>query len=125
RQARRELHATGRQARDRSSAEDREDGGAMIPELGQFALILALCLALVQGTLPIVGASRGRGEWMALARPLAIAQFGFIAFAFGCLAHAFLANDFSVAYVVDHSNSRLPAPYRFAGVWGGHEGSIL
>src|SRR5204863_7356786 len=92
---------------------------------GQFALILALCVAAVQGTLPIAGAARGQLQWMAAARPAAAAQFGLVAFAFGCLAHAFLANDFSVVYVAEHSNTRLPAPYRFAGVWGGHEGSIL
>lgn len=97
----------------------------MIPELGQFALILALCVAAVQATLPIAGAARGRVAWMALARPAALAQFGFVAIAFGCLAYAFLANDFSVVYVAEHSNTQLPAPYRFAGVWGGHEGSIL
>jgi cytochrome c-type biogenesis protein CcmF len=97
----------------------------MIPELGQFALILALCVATVQATLPIAGAARGRVAWMALARPAALAQFGFVAIAFGCLAYAFLANDFSVVYVAEHSNTQLPTAYRFAGVWGGHEGSIL
>jgi cytochrome c-type biogenesis protein CcmF len=97
----------------------------MIPELGHFALILALCVAAVQGTLPIAGAARGQAAWMALARPAALAQFGLVAIAFGCLAQAFLGNDFSVAYVVANSNTRLPAAYRFAGIWGGHEGSIL
>ncbi len=97
----------------------------MIPELGQFALILALCVALLQGVLPIAGAARGAPAWMAVARPAALAQFGLVAVAFGCLAYAFLSNDFSVLYVAQHSNSHLPAPYRFAGVWGGHEGSIV
>ncbi|HEY8521741.1 MAG TPA: heme lyase CcmF/NrfE family subunit [Gammaproteobacteria bacterium] len=97
----------------------------MIPELGQFALILALCLALVQATLPLVGAARGRNEWMALARPTAAGQFVFAAIAFGILAHAFLTDDFSVEYVALHSNSALPVFYKFAAVWGGHEGSLL
>jgi cytochrome c-type biogenesis protein CcmF len=97
----------------------------MIPELGHFALIVALCVALLQGILPIAGAARGQPQWLATARPAALAQFGLVGFAFGCLAYAFLANDFSVAYVANNSNSHLPAPYRFAGVWGGHEGSML
>jgi cytochrome c-type biogenesis protein CcmF len=97
----------------------------MIPELGNFALILALCVAAVQASFPLAGAAAGRANWMALARPAALAQFGCVAIAFGCLAYSFLANDFSVAYVAEHSNTRLPAAYRFASVWGGHEGSIL
>ncbi len=97
----------------------------MIPELGHFALIVALCLALVQGTLPIAGASRGNGQWISAARPLAQGQFVFVAIAFGCLTYAFISNDFSVEYIAQHSNSRLPLAYRIAGVWGGHEGSLL
>jgi len=97
----------------------------MIPELGHFALILALCVAVILGTLPLAGASNGRAAWMALARPAAFAQGLFVAIAFGCLAYAFVSNDFSVSYVAQHSNTKLPAAYRFAGVWGGHEGSML
>ncbi|MCO5096426.1 MAG: heme lyase CcmF/NrfE family subunit [Rhodocyclaceae bacterium] len=99
----------------------------MIPELGHFALILALLVSLVQGTLPLVGAHRGNNgqAWIALARPAARAQFLLVVFAFACLTWAFVANDFSVVYVVQHSNSRLPLEYRIAGVWGGHEGSLL
>ncbi len=97
----------------------------MIPELGQFALALALALALVQAFFPIAGAQRGNAAWMALARPAAQAQALLVAFAFGCLTYSFVANDFSVAYVVQHSNSALPLRYRIAGVWGGHEGSPL
>jgi cytochrome c-type biogenesis protein CcmF len=97
----------------------------MTPELGQFALLLALGVALVQGTLPIVGAARGRADWMSLARPAAQAQCLLVVFAFGCLAAAFIGNDFSVLYVASNSNSALPLAYRFAGVWGGHEGSLL
>ena len=97
----------------------------MIPELGHFALILALLLAALLGTLPLVGAQRGIAAWMALARPLAAGQFLFIAFAFGCLAYSFVANDFSVLNVATNSNSQLPLQYRFAATWGSHEGSML
>ncbi len=97
----------------------------MIPELGHFALILALLLAALLATLPIVGAQRGVAVWMALARPLATGQFLFIAFAFGCLAYSFVANDFSVLNVATNSNSLLPLEYRIAATWGSHEGSML
>ncbi len=97
----------------------------MIPELGQFALALALTLALVQGILPIVGAARGNVAWMRVARPAAQGQFVFVAIAFACLAYSFLANDFSVLNVATNSNSLLPAQYRFAATWGSHEGSLL
>jgi cytochrome c-type biogenesis protein CcmF len=97
----------------------------MIPELGQFALIIALCIALVQGVLPIVGAARGEVTWMNVARPAAQGQFVFVAIAFGCLAYSFVSNDFSVLNVVNNSNSSLPWYYRFAATWGSHEGSLL
>ena len=97
----------------------------MIPELGNFALIVALCVALVQGTLPLVGAHLNRRNWIALARPAAIAQALLMAIAFGCLTTAFVQNDFSVVYVAQHSNSLLPLQYRIAALWGGHEGSLL
>ena len=97
----------------------------MIPELGQFALSLALAVALVQAVLPIAGAANGNAAWIAVARPAAMTQALLVAFAFGCLTYSFVMNDFSVAYVVEHSNSALPLHYRIAGVWGGHEGSLL
>jgi len=97
----------------------------MIPEIGQLALALALCLALAQSSLGLVGAMRGNGVWMGATRPAARGQFAFVAIAFGCLTYAFVANDFTVAYVASNSNSALPLAYRVAGVWGGHEGSIL
>ena len=97
----------------------------MIPEIGQFALVIALTLALVQGTLPILGAARGIPAFVALARPAAQGQFVFVAIAFACLTWAFVKNDFSVLYVASHSNSALPLEYRVAAVWGGHEGSLL
>ncbi|MGF6493929.1 cytochrome c-type biogenesis protein CcmF [Luteibacter sp. 621] len=97
----------------------------MIPELGQFALILALLLALAQGVLPIIGAWRNNGALMALARPAAAGQAVFVFAAMGILIHAFLAYDFSVAYVADNSNLALPWYYRITAVWGAHEGSML
>jgi cytochrome c-type biogenesis protein CcmF len=97
----------------------------MIPELGQFALVLALCLALVQGILPIAGAATANATWMSVARPAAQGQFVFVALAFGCLAYSFVTNDFSVLNVATNSNSHLPLQYRFAATWGSHEGSML
>ena len=97
----------------------------MIPELGQVALLLALAVALILGTLPLVGAARGRADWMALARPAARAHMLLVAVAFACLVSTFVRNDFSVLYVASNSNSALPIWYRIAGVWGGHEGSLL
>ncbi len=97
----------------------------MIPELGNFALILAMLLALIQGTLPLIGATRGIPTWIAIARPVVQGQFVFIAIAFGCLAYSFVNNDFSVLNVASHSNSELPLHFRFAATWGSHEGSLL
>ena len=97
----------------------------MIPELGHFALWLALGLACVLASVPLVGATRGRADWMALARPAATGVFVLVALAYACLTAAFVQHDFSVLYVASHSNSALPLPYRIAGVWGGHEGSLL
>jgi cytochrome c-type biogenesis protein CcmF len=97
----------------------------MIPEIGHFALILALSLALVQTIFPLIGAARGIPNWMAVARPAAVGQFLFMTLAYGCLTYAFIDNDFSVLYVAGHSNTALPLVYRIVSVWGGHEGSIL
>src|SRR6185436_13222831 len=97
----------------------------MIPEIGHFSLILALMLALAQGTLPLIGAARGVPGWMALARPAAQGQFVFVAIALACLAWSFASSDFSVLNVASNSNSRLPLHYRVAATWGSHEGSLL
>ncbi len=97
----------------------------MIPELGQFALILALLVALLLGVVPLVGAQRNHTRWIALARPAAYVQFGLLAVAMALLAHAFVTQDFSVAYVAQNSNSVLPMRYRISAVWGAHEGSLL
>jgi cytochrome c-type biogenesis protein CcmF len=97
----------------------------MIPELGHFALILALAMAIIQTIFPIAGAANGNQAWMSLARPVARLQFVFISISFAVLIYLFLTNDFSVAYVAQNSNSLLPAIYRFSAVWGAHEGSLL
>ncbi|MDP1530674.1 MAG: heme lyase CcmF/NrfE family subunit [Rhodoferax sp.] len=97
----------------------------MIPELGHFALILALPVAAILGILSLTGGQTGRTDWMALARPGAQILWWLTAFSFLCLSYAFYTNDFSVMYVAQHSNSQLPVMYRISAVWGGHEGSLL
>ncbi len=97
----------------------------MIPELGQLMLALALALAVVQGVFPLIGAQRGIGSWIALARPAARIQTLVLAIAFGLLTWSFLQHDFSVLYVAQNSNTRLPTPYLISAVWGAHEGSLL
>ena len=97
----------------------------MIPEIGHFALILALLAALAQGTLPVWGAYRRDAALMALAKPAARAQFALVVIAFLCLAYCFATSDFSVELVALHSNTQLPLPYRIAATWGSHEGSLL
>jgi cytochrome c-type biogenesis protein CcmF len=97
----------------------------MIPEIGNFALILALSLAVCQGIIPLVGAHRNDAAMMAVGRSAAYGQFFFVAFAFGCLIWAFLQDDFSVLYVANHSQLSLPTPYKVSAVWGAHEGSLL
>jgi cytochrome c-type biogenesis protein CcmF len=97
----------------------------MIPELGQFAIALALALAVVQGSVPLLGAHRGDRRLMVLAKPLAQAQFVLLLLAFSALAWSFLAHDFSVRNVAQNSFTQLPAVYRFTATWGSHEGSLL
>ncbi|HNP64118.1 MAG TPA: heme lyase CcmF/NrfE family subunit [Woeseiaceae bacterium] len=97
----------------------------MIPEIGHFALILALALAVCQGILPMVGAHRDDAAMMSIARSTAYGQFLFVAISFGCLIYAFLQDDFSVLYVASHSQLALPTPYKVSAVWSAHEGSLL
>jgi cytochrome c-type biogenesis protein CcmF len=97
----------------------------MIPEIGQFALIIALAIAVVLATLPQIGAARGITQLIGVARPAAQAQFLFVLLAFGCLGYSFITNDFSVLNVATNSNSQLPLHYRLAATWGSHEGSLL
>ena len=97
----------------------------MIPELGTFALIISLLLALIQAALPLAGAQRGNPAWMAVARPAAWGQFTFTLIAYGCLVYAFLTHDFTVVNVASNSYTDLPAFYRVTATWGSHEGSLL
>ncbi|MDH3386334.1 MAG: heme lyase CcmF/NrfE family subunit [Gammaproteobacteria bacterium] len=97
----------------------------MIPEIGHFALIIALCIAFIQALVPLAGTGFGVQRWIAMAVPSALAQLLFVGVAYACLTWAFLSHDFSVLYVAQNSNSELPLIYRISGVWGAHEGSLL
>jgi len=97
----------------------------MIPEIGHFALILALALAVCQGVLPMIGAQRNDAALMSIARTAAYGQFLFVAISFACLTWAFAYDDFSVLYVANHSQLSLPAGYKISAVWSAHEGSLL
>ncbi len=97
----------------------------MIPELGHYALVLALVMALAQASLPMIGAQRGIRPWMQLAQPAAAAQLVFVAIAFLALMRAFVGSDFSVAIVTQHSHTDQPLIYKVAATWGNHEGSLL
>ena len=94
-------------------------------EAGLLAAIFAFALSLLQGTMPLWGAWHGRMAWMTAATPLAFAQFLFLIFSFVALVSAFVANDFSLSYVANNSNTLLPTIYRVSATWGGHEGSLL
>ena len=98
---------------------------AMLAELGQFSLVLALLLALCLSVLPLLASYNNQPALQSLVRPLSYGLLGFVAFAFGILTCAFIQQDFSIAYVAHHSNSLLPLKYRISAVWGAHEGSLL
>ena len=97
----------------------------MIPELGHFSLILALGLSFCLAVIPSVGVYQGRESWMRLSGSLSAGLWVFVALAFGCLTWSFLKDDFSVTYVAQNSNSKLPTIYKIGAVWGAHEGSML
>src|SRR6202171_6474306 len=97
----------------------------MITEIGHFALVLALCVSVLQASLPLYGAARGDAALIAWARPAALAQFLFVAAAFFALMHAYAVADFSLANVTANSNSTKPLLYKLSGVWSNHEGSML
>jgi cytochrome c-type biogenesis protein CcmF len=97
----------------------------VIAELGHYALVLALGLALVQSSVPILGARRNDPVLMAVAGPTAVAQFGFVAIAFAALIGCYVRSDFSLINVFENSHSAKPLIYKFTGVWGNHEGSML
>ena len=97
----------------------------MIPEIGHYALILALVVAVLQGILPLAGLSKNNEKLFAFATPMARIQSVLVILSFVILDYAFYANDFSVLYVATTSNSNLPLTFRLAAIWGGHEGSML
>jgi cytochrome c-type biogenesis protein CcmF len=97
----------------------------MIPELGHYALVLALVLAVVQTVAPAWGARTGDVALMSVGGSTAYAQLGFVAFSFGALTWCYLVSDFSVANVYENSHSAKPLIYKLTGVWGNHEGSML
>ena len=97
----------------------------MIPEIGHFALILALVFALIQGVFPLAGIRFKVSAWVMLAKPAARLQLLFLLISFGCLTWSFLQSDFSVLYVASNSNTLLPEIFKFSAVWGAHEGSLL
>src|SRR5450631_4782156 len=97
----------------------------MITEFGHLALILAFCVALVQATVPMLGAARAHPGWMAVGRTCALVEFGLVALAMAALMHAYVTSDFSVINVVQNSHTDKPLLYKVTGVWGNHEGSML
>src|SRR5262245_64975940 len=97
----------------------------MIAELGHYALVLALAMALVQASVPILGARRNDSALMAVAGPTAVAQFVFVAIAFAALISCYVRSDFSVLNVAENSHSAMPLVYKFTSAWGNHEGSML
>lgn len=97
----------------------------MIAELGHFALIIALAMALLQSLVPMIGSFKGYSSWMRLGSPLSMGQLFFVAISFVCLAMAFLNDDFSLKYVSQHSNTALPDHFKISAVWAAHEGSLL
>jgi len=97
----------------------------MIPEIGEFSLILAFCLSVILAIVPLIGTMVNNELWMSYGKVLARGQFFFISVSFICLGYAFGTDDFSVAYVANHSNSQLPIQFKLSAIWGGHEGSLL
>src|ERR1700744_702619 len=97
----------------------------MIAEVGHYALVLALSLALIQSVLPLIGARTRDASLMAVAEPAALAQFGFVALSFAMLVSCYVESDFSVRNVFENSHSAMPLIYKFTSTWGNHEGSML
>jgi cytochrome c-type biogenesis protein CcmF len=97
----------------------------VLPEIGHYALILALLLAVAQSFFGLAGPWRGNTRWMQAVYPAVAGQFVLLTLAFGCLVWAFVHNDFSVRLVANNSNSALPVYFRVAATWGNHEGSLL
>jgi cytochrome c-type biogenesis protein CcmF len=101
------------------------EGQMMIAEFGHYALVLALALALVQASVPMIGARKDDPALMAVAGPTAVGQFCFVAIAFAALMTCYVRSDFSVVNVFENSHSAKPLVYKLSGLWGNHEGSML
>jgi cytochrome c-type biogenesis protein CcmF len=97
----------------------------IVPEIGLFSLIVAMCMSLVLAVVPQIGVQKGIAKWIAIAKPVAIGQLVFVLLSYLCLTYSFINHDFSVQYVALNSNTHLPFIYRIAAVWGSHEGSLL
>src|SRR5262245_63990286 len=97
----------------------------MIPELGHFALVLALGLGMIQSIVPVIGVERRDGSLMRLASSTALAQFVFVALSFLALTICYVTSDFSVATVYENSHSKMPLVYKFTSAWGNHDGPML
>src|SRR6201998_4495974 len=97
----------------------------MIAEVGHYALVLALALALIQAVVPLIGPRTRDSALMSVATPTALAQFGFVALSFAMLVACYVTSDFSVVNVFENSHSAMPLIYKFTSVWGNHEGSML
>ncbi|MFZ1206901.1 MAG: heme lyase NrfEFG subunit NrfE, partial [Pseudolabrys sp.] len=97
----------------------------MIPELGHYALVLALALGLIQAITPIVGARGNDAALMGLASSTSLMQFAFVGLAFLALIVCYVTSDFSVATVYENAHSTMPLIYKVTSAWGNHEGSML
>jgi cytochrome c-type biogenesis protein CcmF len=112
-------------AREGAGHDGHERSRQMIAEVGHYALVLALALALVQSVVPLIGARQRDGALMAVAEPVALAQFAFVALSFVMLVSSYVSSDFSVRNVFENSHSQMPLLYKFTSTWGNHEGSML
>src|SRR6516162_9866863 len=97
----------------------------MIPEIGHYALVLALAIGLLQASVPLIGARRNDVTLMGVADSTAVAQFVFVAAAFAALTACYVGSDFSVATVFENSHSAMPLIYKLTSTWGNHEGSMV
>jgi cytochrome c-type biogenesis protein CcmF len=97
----------------------------MIPELGHFALALAVAIGFAQAILPLWGAWRRDARLIGAAPAIAIGQFIALGTSWVCLTWSNVVDDFSVFTVAENGNSLTPLIYKITGTWGNHEGSIL
>ena len=96
-----------------------------MPQIGSFSLLLALALALYSFLVGALALYRKDDLLSETARRAGIASWVAVVAAAAALVVAALNNDFSLAYIMHHSNRALPTPYKFAALWSGQEGSLL